>query len=126
MPRHVPCASRSYSGNGLLGDDLTPDEQNSIRAARERFENRRRTKYNEALFSGEQALMHQVQHGELTPTQAVEKYAVLLAEHGINMRSAEAGEIYSAATTGQQTARLTRGALLEAACNRVQQSWVTP
>jgi hypothetical protein len=113
-----PLAFSALKQAGMLGDDLTTDQQNQIRGAQSRFENRRRSEYNEVLFNGEQALMRKVERAEVSPTQAVEELAVLYADHGINMNAADAGAIYNPALNSERSEKMTRGVLLEEAAMR--------
>lgn len=113
-----PLAYSALVKEGLLGDNLTSDEQNAIKAAQQRFETRRRTEYNEELFNGEQALMDKVENGELSPPQAVEELSLLYADHGIKMDRADAGAIFSNAEQGQNTANFTASLLIEEAALR--------
>jgi hypothetical protein len=110
-----PLAYAALVKEGLLGDNLTTDEQNKIKAAQERFMTRRKTEYNADLFNGEQALMKSVEMGELTPDEAVEELSILWADHGIKMDKADAGAIYADAEHGQNVGRQTRGLLIEEA-----------
>ena len=110
-----PLAFAALSKEGLLGDNLTTDQINAVRAARVRFENRRRQEYDEGLFTAETELMTRVQEGDLEPMAAVEELATLYAEHGITMNAQEAGAIYSQADQGVRTAAITRGALIDGA-----------
>lgn len=107
-----PLAYSALAGRGLLGDSLTADQLNSIRAAQKSFEGRRRSEYNEVLFNGEQALMRQVEQG-MSPSAAVEELSVLYAEHDINMTQAEAGAVYSQALSTERTNNQTSSVLLE-------------
>lgn len=111
-----PLAWSALQSAGVLdASDMTSEEKNAIESARQRFETRRRTEYNEELFTGEQDLMTRVENGELSPGDAVDELAILYADHGIKMDRADAGAIYSGAEAGQNTARQTRGLLIEEA-----------
>lgn len=113
-----PLAYSALTKAGLLGDELNGDERNAIKAAQQRFETRRRTEYNEELFTAEQDLMTRVENGDLTPTAAVDELAILYAEHGIKMDRADAGAIYNEAEQGERTANLTASLLIEEASMR--------
>ncbi len=113
-----PLAYAALSKEGLIGDNLTSAEQNEVKAAQERFENRRRTEYNQELISAESALMHRVELGELDPSAAAEELSVLYADHGIKMTAAEGGAMYASAEAGQNNARITRGMMIEEATLR--------
>lgn len=110
-----PLAYAALSNEGLLGDNLTTDQINSVRASRKRFEGRRREEYNEEMFTAEQALMQDVTEGKLEPMAAVEALSTLYAEHGITMNANEAGAMYGDARTGVRTAAITEGTLIETA-----------
>lgn len=110
-----PLAFAALSNEGMLGDNLTTDQINAVRAARQRFENRRRQEYDAELFTSETALMTDVREGRMEPMAAVEALSVLYAEHGITMNAQEAGAVYTDATQGVRTAAITRGALIETA-----------
>ncbi len=110
-----PLAYSALAKEGLLGDNLTSAEQNAIRAAQKRFEQRRRSEYDQELFNGEQALMRKVERGEIEPSKAVEELSVLYADHDINMTAAEAGSIYNNALNTSRQADVTRGMLIEEA-----------
>ena len=113
-----PLAFAALKSAGLLGDELDTDSQNALKAARGRFETRRRTEYDADLFNGEQAITSRVENGELEPPDAVLELSALYAEHGIRMDMADAGAIYSGAEAGRDTARKTKGLLLEEAALR--------
>lgn len=113
-----PLAYSAIMGSGVLGDSLTSDQINTIRSAQSRFEQRRRSEYDEALFNGEQALMRRLESGDLTPSQAVEELSSLYADHDINMTAAEAGAIYSDALGVQRTENRTASLLIEEATLR--------
>ncbi len=113
-----PLAFSALMREGLLGDNLTSDEQNQIRGAQQRFESRRHSEYNETLFAGEQDLMRKVENGDLSPTAAVEELSLLYADHDIEMNRADAGTIYAQAEAGQGNARLTRGLVIDEALAR--------
>lgn len=108
-----PLAYSALSQAGLLGDNLSTDEIARVRSAQKQFENRRRSEYDEALFSGEQTIMRQVEKAELSPTQAVEELAGLYAQHDIEMNAAEAGAIYSQALTTERQDNATSAVLIE-------------
>lgn len=92
---------------GLLGDNLSTAEQNSIKAAQKRFEGRRRSEYNEELFNGEQTIYRQIEQAELSPSEAVEALSTLYADHDINMNSADAGAVYNEALGAERTQNAT-------------------
>lgn len=101
-----PLAYSALAGAGLLGDNLTTDQQAQIEASKQRFQNKRRSEYTKTLFDGEQDIMRRVERGELSPSEAVEETSILLADHDIDMNAAEAGSIYDAAlTTERQVAK---------------------
>ena len=110
-----PLAYAALANEGLLGDNLTTDQINAVRSARQRFENRRRQEYNQELFVAEQGLMTDVTEGRLEPMAAVEALSTLYAEHGITMNAQEAGAVYQDARTGVRTAAITEGNLIDAA-----------
>lgn len=110
-----PLAYASLAKAGLLGDNLTVDQQERLRSAKAGFENRMRTEYDEELFTSLQDLSTQVERGELTPPEAVEQLSVLYADHNITMNAADAGAIYSDAEVSNTNSRITRGVLIEEA-----------
>lgn len=110
-----PLAYAALAKEGLLGDGLTTDQQNSIKAAQQAFQNRRRSEYDKALFDGEQDIMRRVERGELSPSEAVEETSILLADHDIEMNMSEAGGIYDAALTTERQGNLTAATNFEEA-----------
>jgi len=111
-----PMAYAALSGEGLLGGDyLTTSQLNSLRSAKQKFENRRRSEYNKEFFEAEQVLLEDAAKGHLDPILAVEAASSLYAEHGITMNAHEAKEMYHKARTGVRTAAITEGALIESA-----------
>lgn len=110
-----PLAYAALAQEGLLGDNLTTDQQNQIKSAKNSFEQRRRSEYNEALFEGENALMLQVEANEVTPSEAVEQLSLLYAEHDITMNAADAGAIYNQASASERTGNMTQATLFQEA-----------
>jgi hypothetical protein len=113
-----PLAYAALAREGLLGENLTTDQINTVKSAKAAFENRRRSEYNESLFTAEQDLMTRVENGALSPMEAVEAQAQLYAEHNITMNAQDAGQIYTDAESGVMTSTATRGVLIDEALLR--------
>lgn len=99
------------SSAGVLGDNLTSQQQNAIRAAKSNYESRVRAEYDEDFFKARQDLAAQVKDG-LDPSHALEQLSTLMAEKNLTMNATEAGQIYSAAQDGVRTATITRANLI--------------
>lgn len=103
-----PLAFAVLSREGLLGDNLTPEQKNAIRGAQRRYEGRRRDEYNAELMEGQRDIERRINSGKLSPLAAAEEWVALLAEHEITATQAEAGNVYDMAkgveTTENRTA----------------------
>lgn len=113
-----PLAYAALSREGLLGDDLTTEQINAVQSAKSRFESRRRSEYDESLFTAEQDITRRIENGELEPMAAVEEWSTILSDHHITMNAQDAGQIYTGAENGVRTATATRGMLIEEAMLR--------
>ena len=112
-----PYAYGQLASAGYM-DQLTNAQLNKIEAAKKRFENRKRGEYDETRFNQLQELWTSVENGELSPSEAVERKATILAEHHIEITNAEAGEIYSKTQQVERTENRTAAIQFEEAVLR--------
>lgn len=113
-----PLAYAALSREGLLGENLTVDQQERIRSAKAGFENRMRSEYDEEMFTSLQELSTSVEMGTLSPTAAVEELSGIYADRGITMDASDAGTIYGAAQNSERVVNQTKATLVEEAAVR--------
>lgn len=110
-----PLAYAALAREGLLGDNLTTDQINAVRAAKDRYEARARSEYNAELFEAQQDLSNRVEQGLIDPSGAVAELSSLLAEHNLTMRAQEAGAIYTDARQTERIVNRTNAVMIEEA-----------
>lgn len=111
-----PAAYAHLEEAGLLNTHtLTATQVAKIEAAQKKFEGRLRSQFNGEFEASMQALDDQVVRGELSPIQAAEQTAILMAQHGMKMSATEGRQVYKRARTGVEIAEGTRGLNIAAA-----------
>lgn len=90
-----PAAYAILNNEGVLGE-MSSEELGTVRAAQARFEQRRRSTYDEEFFRQEQALIASIEEGQfLDPMEAINAMSDLYTERGITLSAAEAGQVYN-------------------------------
>ena len=112
-----PNAFAVLSRHGLL-DNLNSANANKLRGAQKRFEQRRRTEFDEKFFSAQTQLNNRIASGELEPTAAIEAVSALYAENSIEITAREAQSVYTQAREGNRVRTLTKEAVTHDAALR--------
>lgn len=90
-----PAAYAILNNEGVLGE-MSSEELGTIRAAQSRFEQRRRSTYDEEFFKAEQTVLASIEEGKfLDPMAAINAMSALYTERGITLSAAEAGQVYN-------------------------------
>lgn len=117
-----PLAYSAIMGAGVLDIESLPSDQiRAIRSAQSSFQSRRRQELNVALLNEEQALMDDVEAGNLSPGQAVESMVDMYSRHGIEITHSEATTIYGQAEAVERTENYTATVMIEEAM--IRQDW---
>ncbi len=115
-----PAAYAILSGEGLLSE-LPTAQQQAIRSAKKKFENRARKTYNADFIKEQDDLSNRIANGELEPQQAMEAYASLLEDYNITINQQEAGAVYTQAKDGVRTRKINTAVAVDDAVVRGDQ-----
>lgn len=74
---------------------LTSQQRNSIRAAEQGYENRRRSEFNEELDKTNRQIVQDLEAGKISVEDALTRRAEALASHGLKMKRIDARDIYA-------------------------------
>lgn len=90
-----PAAYAILNNEGVLGE-MSSEELGTVRAAQARFEQRRRSEYDEDFFNAEQSIIRDIEEGQfLDPMDAINAMSQLYTDRGITLSAAEAGQVYN-------------------------------